>query len=148
MAINCNIIVEDDHYKIKLFRRWNCYPDVVLPELQMALPFAWSLPRFEATDFAAAIVRAWKEIGGGDIRIMGSHQGWSTISAGVGWVYLIKAENITEPSPTSPEPASEVFVEVYTAEAIDLAISHGNKAQPVPSIRVDLTEIHKMIPDL
>ncbi len=57
---------EDDNHFV--FRHWDGYPSVIMPDLLKVLPFAWPLPRFEPDDFAAAIIRAWKEEGGGNIR--------------------------------------------------------------------------------
>ena len=57
-----------DAYSI--YRHCDGYPDTehgVFATLSRALPFAWKLPRFDATDFAATIIAAWKEHGGGNI---------------------------------------------------------------------------------
>lgn len=73
MSTRCNIIIKDDFETIQLYRHLDGYPDGesgVLAELPQALFFAWPLPRMEAADFAAAIVRAWKT-GGGNISIDG-----------------------------------------------------------------------------
>jgi hypothetical protein len=75
MSTRCNLIVEDSYDRIQLYRHCGGYPDGaggVLAALEQAIPFAWPLPRFEASDFAAAIVRAWKTEGGGNIYIDGS----------------------------------------------------------------------------
>lgn len=65
-----------------LYRHSDGYPqgEYGVPEtLKAALPYAWPLPRFEADDFAAAIIAAWKKpavkddgwsIGGGHIRLI------------------------------------------------------------------------------
>jgi hypothetical protein len=75
MSTRCNLIVEDSYDRIQLYRHWDGYPDGeggVLAALEQAIPYAWPFPRFEASDFAAAIVRAWKTEGGGNIYIDGS----------------------------------------------------------------------------
>jgi len=91
MSTRCNIIVADAQKRIQLYRHCDGYPDTehgVLATLPQALPFAWPLPRFEADDFAAALIRAWKKHGG-DIYIDGSPDGWELVHGEVEWVYLI-----------------------------------------------------------
>lgn len=47
-----------------VYRHSDGYPDTehgVFATLPLALSYAWSLPRFEADDFAAAIIAAWKQ---------------------------------------------------------------------------------------
>lgn len=99
MAKRSNIIVEDNHNCIQLYRHYDGYPEAVLPDLHKALPFAWTLPRFEATDFAAAIVRVWKEPGVGNIYIEGSAKGWETISHSIAWIYLSGQKERLSPNP-------------------------------------------------
>ena len=73
MSTRCNVIVEDNYNTIQLYRHSDGYPDGpygVISDLPKALKYAWALPRMEADDFAAAIIRAWKE-GGGNIYIDG-----------------------------------------------------------------------------
>lgn len=55
----------DEAYSV--YRHSDGYPDGehgVLHTLRQAFAYAWTLPRFEAMDFAAAIVAAWKTTGG------------------------------------------------------------------------------------
>ena len=75
MSIDCHITVEDGVRRVQLLRRHAGYPhgtDGVLATLAYAFPYAWPSPRFDAMDFAAAIVRAWKPLGGGEIYIIGT----------------------------------------------------------------------------
>ena len=75
MSTRCNIIVKDNYRAIQLYRHSDGYPDTkdgVIATLPEALEFAWNLPRMEVADFAAAIVRAWKEENGGNIYIDGA----------------------------------------------------------------------------
>ena len=76
MSTRCTITVRDERGgrdAFSLYRHSDGYPDTqhgVVATLSKALPLAWSMPRFEADDFAAAIVAAWKD-GGGYIRLTG-----------------------------------------------------------------------------
>ena len=82
MSTRCNVIIQDDRSRIQLYRHSDGYPDTwsgVLATLEEAIPYAWPNPRFEAADFAAALVRAWKSKGGGNIYIDGSPKGWEMI---------------------------------------------------------------------
>lgn len=75
MSTRSTISVEDEHDKFTIYRHCDGYPDGphgVPSELRKVLTHTWELPRFEADDFAAAIVRAWKD-GGGNIRLTTGH---------------------------------------------------------------------------
>lgn len=72
MSTRCNIRIKDKYETIQLYRHSDGYPDGpsgVIAGLKEAYIYSWQLPRFEACDFAAAIVRAWKKEGGGGIYI-------------------------------------------------------------------------------
>lgn len=67
MSTRCNLIVKDKYDSIQLYRHSDGYPDGkhgIIKALQEAKEFAWPLPRMEAADFSAAIVRAWKQHAG------------------------------------------------------------------------------------
>lgn len=86
MSTRCTLTVHGDGEAFSVYRHSDGYPDGehgVLNTLKAALSYAWPLPRFEADDFAAAIVAAWKRPGyrpsssspdyiaqGGNIRLM------------------------------------------------------------------------------
>jgi hypothetical protein len=148
MATRCNIIGEDNTDRIQLYRHWDGYPEAVLPDLQKALPFAWNLPRFEATDFAAAIVRAWKEEGGGNIYIEGSAKGWAMINDSIEWIYLIKPERTAKPQSTLFPHVGEPVVEVYDWQTLNSAQTGRNKTKLVPVMCVKLSAIREAIPTL
>jgi len=102
------------------------------------------LPRFEAADFAAAIIRAWKTEGGGNIYIDGSPKGWELIHGDTEWVYVIK--------PKKPgrviqgfidTDTGEPLVEVYDWHKYWLDKADPDKIKPVPVVRVTLSEARK-----
>lgn len=98
MSTRSNIIVKDAYNAIQLYRHWDGYPEGVIPDLADALAYAWQLPRFEADDFAAAIVRAWKAEGGGNISIDGSPKAFELVHGDTEWVYVIRFDKqIGEP---------------------------------------------------
>jgi len=93
MSTRANIIVDDGVSRIQLYHHHDGYPGGeygVLANLPVVLKFAWPLPRFEAKDFAAAIVRAWKPTRGGGIYIDGSCVLWEKIAGDAEWVYEIR----------------------------------------------------------
>ena len=103
MSTRSNLIVQDQYDRIQLYRHFDGYPDTsagVLATLPEALKFAWPLPRFEAQEFATAIIRAWKQEGG-NIYIDGNPKAWEMIHNDVEWVYLIRKDN--------EEPVVEVY---------------------------------------
>lgn len=74
MSTRCTVTVRETQggrEAYSLYRHCDGYPDTkhgVVNTLALALPLAWQAPRFEADDFAAAIVSAWKD-GAGYIRL-------------------------------------------------------------------------------
>ncbi|MFA5234756.1 MAG: hypothetical protein WC390_10185 [Sulfurimonas sp.] len=72
MSTSCNIVVADEDNAICLYKQSDGYPDGesgIIAGIKSAMKYAWPLPRFEAGDFAAALVRGMKEPGGGGIYI-------------------------------------------------------------------------------
>ena len=93
MSVDCTITVEDRENRVQIYRRHNGYPDGshgVLATLSQAYHFAWSPPRFSAMDFAAALVRAWKPIGGGEIYIAGSTLEGKSVDVVACFDYIIR----------------------------------------------------------
>ena len=91
MSTRANIIIQDQHDAIQLYRHSDGYPESdhgVLAGLKEAMPYAWTLPRMEATDFAAAIVRAWKD-GGGNIHIDGTADLPGSLHGDIDYYYII-----------------------------------------------------------
>lgn len=66
MSHNSTINVVDEHDVCTLYAH-DLDPDEAEDLIHDALRYAWPLPRFEANDFAAAIIRAGKHEGGGDL---------------------------------------------------------------------------------
>lgn len=127
MSTRSNVIVQDNYGdRIQLYRHSDGYPDGqhgVLATLAEATEYAWPLPRFEASDFAAAIVRAWKD-GGGKIYIDGSPESWELIHGDTEWVYAIKQAG-------GPQ-SRQVVVEVYDWHRYWLEKGDPDKDVPVP----------------
>ena len=68
----CVTVVDRRGERRKIYRHWDGYPESaagVLAGIEDAKKYAWPEPRFEASDFAAALIRAWKTEGGGNINV-------------------------------------------------------------------------------
>jgi hypothetical protein len=92
---------------IQLYRHCDGYPDSehgVLATLKEAIHFCWQFPRFEASDFSAAIIRAWKKEGGGNIYIDGVADGDKYLHVDIEWLYVIRP-----PQGESIKPRVEVW---------------------------------------
>lgn len=63
MSTRATISVLDSHEKFDIYKHHDGYPEWVLPYIKEAIKFAWKLPRFEASDFAAALIRVMKTSG-------------------------------------------------------------------------------------
>ena len=134
MSTRSNLIIEDDYNRIQLYRHADGYPNGqygVLAEPEEAISCAWSFPRFEASDFAAAIVRAWKS-GAGNVYIDGSPTAWELIHDDTEWVYVIKAGD-TEP-----------LVEVYDWHKYWFGKADPNEYEPVPVMQMKLSEAERI----
>jgi hypothetical protein len=103
METRCNVIVEDQYNRIQLYRHHDGYPENFIPDFTQAFHYSWQLPRFEVDEFAAAIVRAWKDEGGGNIRIDGNPKGFELIHGDVEWVCVIRLDE------TFDEPIIEIY---------------------------------------
>ena len=66
MSARSTITISDQYDTFHIYRHGDGYPSAVLPDLAEALTFAWPLPRYEAGDVTAAIVRGFKT-GGGNV---------------------------------------------------------------------------------
>jgi len=76
MSTRCTVSVKDEQGVHCIYRHHDGYPEGqfgVVATIKKAYPYAWKLPRFEADDFAAALVCGWKDQGGGDVRLTKSH---------------------------------------------------------------------------
>ncbi|MHC4266735.1 MAG: hypothetical protein ACYSUK_12520 [Planctomycetota bacterium] len=94
MSTRCNIVIKDQYNKIQLYRHCDGYPDSkhgIIANLPEALEFAWRLPRMEASDFAAAIVRAWKKVAG-NIYIDGTADLPKTLHGDIEYLYIIEPD--------------------------------------------------------
>lgn len=72
---------QDGQDAYSIYRHCDGYPDTehgVFATLRQALTYAWPLPRFEARDFGAAIIAAWKQQGGTIYMTDGRDGHWDT----------------------------------------------------------------------
>ena len=73
MSTNALIYVTDDEDTFAIYKHWDGYPSGVQRMIENALEQAWALPRFEANEFAAALVAANKPKEG-DVRLVNPDQ--------------------------------------------------------------------------
>ncbi len=67
MSTRATITVADEHNSFDLYQHHDGYPDGphgLVRHLAIARHLAWDLPRFEAADFAAAVIAVLKDRGG------------------------------------------------------------------------------------
>lgn len=110
MSTRCNILVRDEHQTIQLYRHCDGYPESVIPDLKEVLAYAWELPRFEADDFSAAMVRAWKREGGGGVYIDGDYVPSDTLHGDIEFLYVI------DPPKGSGRNKNKPIVKAYHSE--------------------------------
>lgn len=60
---------KDRYETIHVYKHHDGYPAGGISWIANALPYAWELPRFEASDFSAAFVAANKDAVGGGVRL-------------------------------------------------------------------------------
>ena len=75
MGTRTVLTFKDKHDSFNVYQHYDGYPDNILPSIKEAKEFAWDLPRFEASDFAAAYIASNKNKGGGNIYLTTSHKG-------------------------------------------------------------------------
>lgn len=67
MSTRATITVADERGSFDIYQHHGGYPDGqhgLVRQIAMARRMAWDLPRFEASDFAAAVIAALKDRGG------------------------------------------------------------------------------------
>lgn len=69
MATRAVYSFRDGHNTFHVYKHWDGYPESALEFIDKATMYAWPLPRFEASDFAAAFIAANKKPHGGDVYI-------------------------------------------------------------------------------
>lgn len=57
----------DEKDTFHVYKHWDGYPTGAIEFIDNALPYAWTLPRFEAMDFSASFIAGNKSKGGGDV---------------------------------------------------------------------------------
>jgi hypothetical protein len=65
---------KDKHESFNVYKHYDGYPTEALESIKAAKEFAWDLPRFEASDFAAAFIAANKHPGGGNVYMTNSYK--------------------------------------------------------------------------
>ena len=75
----------DDEEKFSVYNHWDNYPENTkgygaYAFIESAKKFAWDLPRFEASEFATAFIRAIKEEGGGKVYLSNGPQNHADLS--------------------------------------------------------------------
>ena len=110
MGTRATFIFEDDTEKYQVYSHWDGYPTEAVNKIKDAMSFAWDLPRYEASDFAAAFIAGNKPKGGGSIRAMnyGNKNDWAE------YVYVISG---------SGDPiSSHVFLTAYEGNSVETGI--------------------------
>lgn len=77
MGTRASITFEDAHNSFTIYQHWDGDPETIARNVERSKMFAWELPRFEASDFAAAYVAANKERGG-NIRLLQQQESYDT----------------------------------------------------------------------
>ena len=118
MSTRALIIVKDDFEEYGIYRHSDGYPyskHGVIYSLQEAFVYAWPLPRFEAADFAAAIIAGWKDEGGGGVYLSET----DTVDVDVDYIYTINEVDGDIWIEINDGREDEVFSGFYT-EAVKL----------------------------
>lgn len=78
---------ENNHFAV--YKHYDGHPVDSAMYFFKALQYAWSLPRYEADEMAAAFVAANKGMGGGDIRLLNMSQSSDRFSMGQEYEYEV-----------------------------------------------------------
>ena len=60
MSTGATVTVYDEHDSFHLYIYCDGWPEMVIPEIESATKFSWEFPRFEAWDFATALIKVMK----------------------------------------------------------------------------------------
>lgn len=132
MSTRALIVIEDgsEHgtNRVQIYRHSNGYPKHgkhgVVSDLALIEPagLCWPFPRFEADEFAAAVVCAMKKQAGG-IRIDGNPKAWEMMHGDIEWVYVVSASKSSYPSKTT-KPVLKVY---HVANATEIGMTPSAK---------------------
>ena len=103
MGTRAVLTFKDRHESFNVYQHYDGYPEHILPAIQAAKEYAWELPRFESSDFAAAFIAANKQKGGGNIYFTDSYENHGDLE----YRYEIEDNN------------KKLFVKVYEAQYYD-----------------------------
>ena len=90
MATRALYVFKDSDQSFTVYKHWDGYPDGAYEFISDAIPYAWELPRFEASDFGAAFIAGNKKHGGGDIYLIADDA--DADAMGVEYIYTIMGE--------------------------------------------------------
>ena len=88
MATRALYVFKDLDQTFIVYKHWDGYPEGAYEYIINAIPFAWELPRFEASDFSAAFIAGNKKEGGGDIYMTNSDTTNADVM-GIEYIYTI-----------------------------------------------------------
>lgn len=61
MSTRAIINVSDKLDGFHIYVNWDGWPEKVIPSIEIATKYAWKFPRFEAGDFATALIKVLKK---------------------------------------------------------------------------------------
>jgi len=61
MSTRAIITVFDKQDSFNIYLHGNAIPEIVMPSIEKATEYAWKFPRFEAWDFATALIKVLKK---------------------------------------------------------------------------------------
>jgi hypothetical protein len=103
MGTRAVLTFKDRYNSFSVYQHYDGYPEHTLPAIEAAKEYAWELPRFEASDFAAAFIAANKQKGGGNIYFTDTHESHGDLE----YRYEIEGKE------------KKLFVKIYKVEEYD-----------------------------
>jgi hypothetical protein len=113
MGTRSTMLFIDQDSIVQIYRHWDGYPSSILPDLDKARKLAWGFPRFEADEFAAAVVATMK-VGEGNVRIQNPPSRedlFENVNWDVEWVYVIEKKYREDWTPEQAllEPTMRIY---------------------------------------
>ena len=91
MATRALYVFKDSTQEFTVYKHWDGYPKGAYGYIKDAMPYAWALPRFEASDFGAAFIAGNKGEGGGDVYLLNGDS-TNADAMGIEYIYTVTVD--------------------------------------------------------
>jgi hypothetical protein len=136
MATRSVFTFRDNLGSYSVYKHWDGYPEGAAEFLTKSIGYAWKLPRYEASDFAAAFVSANKGSGGGDVYLTTNHEAHGDID----YVYVVSSSDRNGQLIVRVYEVNDKLEEIFYGRLKDFVDKYGDKSVKTMWNEYDVSE--------